>query len=156
MDAAFASGMSRQVNEFIDLRIVSGLPSGLARALMVAGFSDSNNHAFETLQRFSNDKGLLGAAGKVAQFAYEGNVWARDWYERMRMAKSNEEFWSSSVLLEKIVDSRYAQQASCSSSSFRRSRNVSSRESNVGRANARTSSSGKTYPTRCFSVDPCE
>lgn len=74
---------------------------------MVAGFSDSNSHAFEVLQRFANDKGFIGAACKAARFAYERNVWARDWYEWMRMAKSNEEFWRSSILLEKIVDGRY-------------------------------------------------
>ena len=74
---------------------------------MVAGFSDCNCHAFEMLQRFANDKGFVGIACKAAQFAYERNVWARDWYERMRMAQTNEEFWSSSILLEKIVDSRY-------------------------------------------------
>lgn len=106
--AAFASGRSIQISEYIDLKIVADLPSGLARALMVAGFSDSNSHAFGTLQRFANDKGFLGAACKAAQFAYERNVWARDWYERMHMAKTAEEFWSNSILLEKIVDSRYA------------------------------------------------
>ena len=106
--AAFASGRSRQIGEYIDLRFASGLPSGIARALMVAGFSDSNSPAFEVLQRFVNDRGFVGAACKAAWFAYERNVWARDWYERMRKAKSNEEFWCSSILLEKIVDGRYA------------------------------------------------
>ena len=106
--AAFSVGTSSQINGYIDEKLASGLPSGIARALMVAGFSDSNPHAAETIKRFADHKGFLGSVWDSARYAYERNEWARHWYLQMTTTHDPKEFWRGAVLLTKVVDGRYA------------------------------------------------
>jgi hypothetical protein len=75
--------------------------------LLVCGFSDVNDHASRTLQRFEGCVGFVGDAYQAATYAYRRNEWSRHWYREMRAATSSEEFWSYSVLFAKIVDGRF-------------------------------------------------
>ena len=106
--AAFSEGKATAIREFIDQKLAADIPSTIARALMVAGFSESNPHADEVLGRFSGQEGFIGRAAAAAYFAYERNRWASHWFERMKSAREPEEFWRYGVLFTKIVDGRYA------------------------------------------------
>lgn len=106
--AAFSVGKSLQINAYIDEKLASGLPSEIARALIVAGFSDGNPHAADTIKRFADHKGFLGKTCDAARYAYERNEWARQWYLQMTTTHDPKEFWRNAVLLAKIVDARYA------------------------------------------------
>jgi len=108
IQAAYLSGKSAQVSEYIDLKLASGLPSSAARALMVAGFCDADSYAARTLERFAHAKGFLGAAYETALYAYDRNIWARHWYDQMRTASTPEDFWCYSTLFTKIADARFS------------------------------------------------
>jgi hypothetical protein len=106
--AAFSAVRGGLIAEYVDSKLATGEPAPTARALMVSGFSDVNAHASEVLERFKDQVGFIGYAYRAARYAYERNRWAREWYEKMKLAQSREEFWRCSVLLAKIVDGRYA------------------------------------------------
>ena len=106
--AAFSAGKSAHIAEYVDAKLAAGEPAPTARALTVSGFSDLNSHANEVLERFKDQAGFGGHAYRAARYAYERNLWARQWYGRMKSAQSSEEFWRCAVLLAKIADGRYA------------------------------------------------
>ena len=82
-------------------------PIDKARALMIFGFGDESTKADSILAKYSNSKGLIGAAFSTAKYAYERNVWSRHWYKMMCETESPEKFWCYGVLLTKIVDGRF-------------------------------------------------
>lgn len=105
--AAFAAGRSKVIESYVDARLAVGEPAAIARALMATGFSDAGHHPAAILRRFSSERGFIGRVNKAAHYAYDRNVWAREWYARMASAGDHSEFWRDAVLLAKIVDGRY-------------------------------------------------
>lgn len=104
--AAHKAGAQEFVKEYVDARLSTGEPAKMARALLVCGFSDVNEHASRTLRRFEESKGFVGDACRAAKYAYERNEWSRHWYREMKATTSPDEFWRCAVLLAKIVDGR--------------------------------------------------
>ena len=96
---------------FLDLYVREMLdadrPVDVARALMVCGFSSSTDSRDEIIAAHSGLPGPIGEAARRARYAYDRNVWARHWYDRMRDADTPEEFWRFAVLFLKLVDGRY-------------------------------------------------
>jgi hypothetical protein len=105
--AAHEAGAQAFVREYVDSRLALGEPAKTARALLVCGFSDANDHVSRTLQRFEGCEGFIGQAQHAAAYAYRRNDWARHWYREMKAATSREEFWRYAVLFVKIVDGRF-------------------------------------------------
>jgi hypothetical protein len=95
------------IQEYVDDMLARQEPAKTARALLVCGFSDLNDHATRTLQRFEGSEGFIGQAQQAATYAYRRNEWARHWYRKMKAATGPEEFWSCAVLFAKIVDGRF-------------------------------------------------
>ncbi|WP_262422114.1 hypothetical protein [Brevundimonas denitrificans] len=104
--AALQSGKSAFLEAYARSKLQSPVPADNARGMMVLGFGLQTPFADEILSRTASEEGLLGKALKAAKYAYERNVWAKDWYDEMTEATSPEEFWRASVLFLKIVDSR--------------------------------------------------
>jgi hypothetical protein len=105
--AAERGGAQQFVQEYVDAQLAFGEPAKTARALLVCGFSDVNDHASRTLDRFDKCEGFVGDAHRAATYAYRRNEWSRHWYEKMKTAANPEEFWQCSVLFTKIVDGRF-------------------------------------------------
>jgi len=105
--AAERSGSGPFVQEYVDARLAFDEPVKTARALLACGFSDDNNHATRTLERFASCDGFVGDAHRAAVYAYRRNQWSRHWYAQMKAAVDPEEFWRSSILFAKIVDGRF-------------------------------------------------
>lgn len=105
--AAHKAGAQTFIQEYVDERLAIQEPAKTARALLVCGFSDVNDHATRTLQQFEGSEGFIGQAHQAATYTYRRNKWARHWYGRMKAAARPEEFWSSAVLFAKIVDGRF-------------------------------------------------
>ncbi|BBC02490.1 hypothetical protein ABIF38_008913 [Bradyrhizobium japonicum] len=105
--AAHEAGAQAFIQQYVDERLAIQEPAKTARALLVCGFSDLNEHATRTLQRFEACEGFVGQAYGAATYAYHRNAWARHWYGMMKSATSPEEFWSCAVLFAKIVDGRF-------------------------------------------------
>ena len=106
--AALYLGKQSLLNEYIADRITRPEPSYKARALMVAGFSDENEYAAQVISSFSNTNGFIGEAHKAALYAYQRNSWSRIWYSQMCTTDETSLFWQAKVLLQKIVDGRFA------------------------------------------------
>jgi hypothetical protein len=79
----------------------------IARALMVAGLSDQSDFNDEVLARHRDMPGFIGRAQLAAMYAYERNIWSKQWFKQVRETQSSEDFWRFSILLTKIVDGRY-------------------------------------------------
>jgi hypothetical protein len=104
--ACLKGGKFALLRRYIESRLSTGQPAEIARALMVAGFSDDAPGNREVLLKHKETPGFIGRASAAAIYAFERNAWARHWFERMRNASSPEEFWRHSVLLSKVVDGR--------------------------------------------------
>ena len=96
------------LSAFIRERLSKREPEGIARALLVAGFSSQQNHNKEVIVRYRDAKGFIGEAYKAAKYAHDRDAWARHWFEEMCKADRPTEFWRCSVLFAKIVDGRFA------------------------------------------------
>ncbi|MEH2546054.1 hypothetical protein V1283_002699 [Bradyrhizobium sp. AZCC 2262] len=105
--AAHEAGAQAFIQEYVDEKLARQEPAKTARALLVCGFSDVNDHATQALQRFEGSDGFIGQAHQAATYAYRRNEWARHWYREMKATTSPEEFWSDAVLFAKIVDGRF-------------------------------------------------
>ena len=79
----------------------------IARALMVAGLSDQSDFNDEALARHRDTPGFIGRVQLAAMYAYERNIWSKQWFKQLCETQSSEVFWRFSVLLTKIVDGRY-------------------------------------------------
>ncbi|WP_146010333.1 hypothetical protein [Acidimangrovimonas sediminis] len=106
--AALYGGKEAFLERYVQNSLKSPVPTVVARALMVLGFGLQSPKAEELLADYKNAKGFVGAAAKSAQFAYDRNRWAQHWFEGLCNTDSAEEFWRFSVLLEKVVDARFA------------------------------------------------
>jgi len=105
--AALLNGKKEILDAYIESKFRRKEPSEIARGIMVAGLSDSSEFNDEALKRFEGGAGLVGDALKAAKYAYNRNVWARHWYDRMCRTDDNSEFWCCSVLFLRIVDARF-------------------------------------------------
>lgn len=105
--AALMNGQHELLRTYIETRMSGEEPAEIARAIMVAGFSDQSEFNDKTLTRYHDSAGLIGSAQKAAQYAYERNNWARHWFDAMSRAETNADFWRYSVLFTKIADGRF-------------------------------------------------
>ena len=105
--AALSTREESTLRAFISQRLNRGEPEGIARALLVAGFSSQQDHNEDVLGCYRDAKGFIGAAYKAAKYAHDRDRWARHWYGEMCKADRPEEFWRYSVLFTKIVDGRF-------------------------------------------------
>lgn len=105
--AALLNGKQDLLTAHIDAKLRKGEPAEISRGIMVAGFSDQSEFNDEILKRYECSAGLIGSAQKAAKYAYERNVWARHWFEKMCQTDGNADFWCYAVLFLKIVDGRF-------------------------------------------------
>jgi len=105
--AAERAGAQAFAREYVDAKLSAGEPAKTARALLVCGFCDMNDHADRVLQQFEGREGFIGDAHRAATYAYRRNEWSRHWYREMKAATNAEEFWQFAVLFAKIVDGRF-------------------------------------------------
>lgn len=92
--------------EYVAIKLGREEPAENARGIMVAGFSDQSEFNDGVINRYENSVGLIGSAHQAAKYAYERNVWARHWFEKMSQAENKNDFWRLSLLFSKIVDGR--------------------------------------------------
>jgi len=105
--AALWSSKDVLLKAYIDSRLQIGQPATIARALMVAGLSDQSDFNDEVLARHRDTPGFIGRAQLAAMYAYERNIWSKQWFKQMCETQSSEDFWRYSVSFTKIVDGRY-------------------------------------------------
>lgn len=105
--AALAADRDVLLSRFVDERWNSSEPEGMARALMVLGFSRPQVRRQWDLDAMQRDHGLVGEAWKAAKYAWDRDQWARHWFGEMCAARRPLEFWRYSVLFRKIVDARF-------------------------------------------------
>ena len=106
--AALSSREAAALSEFIRQRLDRGEPEGIARALLVAGFSNQDDRNKDVLYCYRDAKGFIGEAYTAAKYALDRDGWARYWFEEMCKADRPTEFWRYSILFTKIVDGRFA------------------------------------------------
>lgn len=106
--AALLNGQQELLTAYIEAKLRKEEPAEISRGIMVAGFSDQTEFNDEILKRYECSAGLIGSAQKAAKYAYERNVWARHWFEKMCQTDENSDFWCYAVLFSKIVDGRFA------------------------------------------------
>ena len=105
--AAHLNDKQDLLHQYIEAKLKRKEPAEIARAIMVAGFSDYNEFNDGVLQKYQDTDGFIGDAHNAAQYAYERNSWARHWFAKMCEADEADEFWCFSILFAKIVDERY-------------------------------------------------
>jgi len=105
--AALLNGQQELLTAYIEAKLHKEEPAEISRGIMVAGFSDQSEFNDEILKRYEGSAGLIGSAHKAAKYAYERNLWARHWFEKMCQTDENSDFWRYSVLFSKIVDGRF-------------------------------------------------
>jgi len=108
MLAALLYSQQELLTEYIEAKLRKEEPAEISRGIMVAGFSDQSEFNAEILKRYEGSAGLIGSAHKAAKYAYERNVWARHWFEKMCQTDENKDFWRYAVLFSRIVDGRFA------------------------------------------------
>jgi len=106
--AALMSGRQELLRTYIEAKLDKEEPAEISRGIMVVGFSDKSEYNDEILKRYESTAGLIGSALKAARYAYERNIWARHWFDKMCQTDKNVEFWRYAVLFSKIVDGRFA------------------------------------------------
>ena len=104
---AYLSGKQDLLRQYIDAKLKKEEPAEIARAIMVAGFSDESEFNDDVLARYRDTDGFIGDAHNAARYAYDRNTWARHWFTQMCEANRVDEFWRFSILFAKIVDGRY-------------------------------------------------
>lgn len=105
--AALRNDQQELLKEYIEEKLNKEEPVEICRGIMVAGFSDHDEYNDRVLKRYESSSGMIGNAQKAAKYAYERNVWARYWFEKMCQTDCNSDFWRYSVLFLKIVDERF-------------------------------------------------
>ena len=105
--AALSSREEAVLSEFVRERLDGGEPEGIARALLVAGFSSQEDRNREVIDHYRDAKGFIGEAYRAARYAHERDEWARYWFGKMCKAHRPTEFWQYAVLFTKIVDGRF-------------------------------------------------
>ena len=105
--AAHLNDKQDLLRQYIEAKLKKEEPAEIARAIMVAGFSDHCEFNVDVLNRYQDTDGFIGDAHNAAQYAYERNSWARYWFAKMCEVDEADEFWCFSILFTKIVDRRY-------------------------------------------------
>ena len=105
--AALAADRDVLLSQFVAERWSRSEPEGMARALMVLGFSRPQVCSRWDLDTMRFDHGLLGEAGKAAKYAWNRDQWARHWFGELCAARRPVDFWRYSVLFTKVVDARF-------------------------------------------------
>ncbi len=105
---ALLNGQQELLTTYIEAKLRMARPVDISRGIMVAGFSDQSEFNDEILKRYEGISGLIASAQKAAKYAYERNVWARNWFEKMCHTDEKTDFWRYAVLFSKIVDGRFA------------------------------------------------
>ena len=95
------------LRQYIDAKLEREEPVEIARAIMVAGFSDNSEFNDDVLDHYQDTDYFIGDAHNAARYAYDRNTWARHWFAQMCEADEADEFWRFSILFAKIVDGRY-------------------------------------------------
>lgn len=106
--AALLNGQQEVLTAYSEAKLRKEEPAEISRGLMVAGFSDQSAFNDEILKRYECSAGLIGTAQRAAKYAYERNVWARHWFEKMCQTDENTDFWCYAILFSQIVDGRFA------------------------------------------------
>jgi hypothetical protein len=106
--AALLNGQQELLTAYIEEKLSKEEPAEISRAIMVAGYSDQSEFNYNILKRYESSAGLIASAQKAAKYAYERNIWARHWYDKMCQTDENTEFWCYSILFLKIVDGRFS------------------------------------------------
>ena len=105
--AATVRGKDAFLDHYVREMLDADRPVDVARGLMVCGFSPSTDARGGMIAAHAELPGPIGEAARRARYAYDRNVWARHWYDRMRDADTPEDFWRFAVLFLKLVDGRY-------------------------------------------------
>ena len=105
--AAHLNDKQDLLRQYIEAKLKKEEPAEIARAIMVAGFSDHSEFNDGVLNQYQDTDGFIEDAYNAAQYAYERNSWARHWFAKMCEADEADEFWCFSILFAKIVDGRY-------------------------------------------------
>jgi len=105
--AALIIGRKSSIQNYVSDKILSNIPSEIAKGIMVAGLSDLSEFNSNALKTHQHTQGIVGNAYEAAIYAYNRNKWARHWYSQMCKTNSNEDFWRFSVLFLKVIDSRF-------------------------------------------------
>ena len=95
------------LRQYIGTKLEKEEPVEIARAIMVAGFSDNSEFNDDVLDHYQDKDYFIGDAHNAARYAYDRNTWARHWFAQMCEADEANEFWRFSILFAKIVDGRY-------------------------------------------------
>ena len=105
--AAHLKGKQNLLRQYVESRLAKREPAATARAVMVVGFSDHSTFNDSILSDHKGTDGFVGVVCENASYAYDRNVWARHWLEKMCLATDVVGFWRYSVLFLKVVDGRY-------------------------------------------------
>ena len=105
--AALSSGKLDIIKSIIADLVKSPQPTRVALGITISGFSSKDSVIKSVIDRYKDYNGLIGKAYGAAVYAYERNLWAMHWYEKMCSSQSKTEFWPALVLSSKVVDSRF-------------------------------------------------
>jgi len=105
--AAIYAEKSEILKTYVLDRLNSPLPTDIARAITVAGFSEDAMFASEVAAKIDGDEGLLVTAAQSSGYAMDRHQWSKHWFYIMRTANTEAEFWAASVLFLKVVDARF-------------------------------------------------
>jgi hypothetical protein len=105
--AAIVANRQAQIEEYVRDRHERVEPAHLARAIMVAAFSEESDWALEIIESHKADHGFLASAHSAAKYAMDRHRWSRHWARKMRDAQTATELWRYAVLLSVIVDGRF-------------------------------------------------
>ena len=105
--AALRAGKEHLLRNYVADRIARPEPCHVARAIMVAGFSNCPDWAVQTVSQFADAHGFLCEAYEAAKYAMDRYQWSLHWAELMEKATTETELWRYAVILSKIVDGRF-------------------------------------------------
>ncbi|MFT6585315.1 MAG: hypothetical protein ACJAUY_001626 [Cognaticolwellia sp.] len=105
--AALLNNKQELLREYVVSKTSRIEPSEVARGLMVVGFSDQSPFNDQFIEKYKEEKGLLGQAYKAASYAYYRNSWSKYWYKQMNGSQNLEDYWSYNQLFLKVVDQRF-------------------------------------------------
>ena len=109
--AALRAGKQKLLRDYVADRINSAQPSYVARAIMVAGFSNCPDWAVQAVAQFEDAHGFLGDAYDAAKYAMDRYRWSVHWADLAGEATAESELWRYAVILSKIVDGRFFYQS---------------------------------------------
>ena len=105
--AALRAGKEDILRGYVADRIARPEPSYVARAIMVAGFSNLPDWAVQTIARFEDSHGFVGEAYDAAKYAMDRYKWSVYWTELLANATTEIDLWRYAVILSKIADGRF-------------------------------------------------